>query len=156
VAPTLRSQTVSCAGLLMTMSWATFAPRSTAAPLMAERRRMVAQALTENLSESWLRTGDGSPSAWRIMRSDDPSYVIAAAIWIDGRPVRPGLRMRLRMALNSLFGSAYAPLVVTVTPVTDWETRNVVELRDAEASVSRFLLAHPDLDGSIGAVSALR
>jgi hypothetical protein len=139
----------------MTVSWAAFMPRSTAAPVMAERRRMVSKALTEGLAESWLDSADGAPTAWRIMHSDDPAYVIAAAIWIDGSPVRPGLAMRLRMALNSLFGSAYAPLVVTVTPVTNWETRNGVELRAAESSVAQFLQAHPDIDRTVGDLSAL-
>jgi exosortase A len=152
----VRSQTVACpGGLPMTVSWAAFMPRSTAAPVMAERRRMVSKALTEGLAESWLDSADGAPTAWRIMHSDDPAYVIAAAIWIDGSPVRPGLAMRLRMALNSLFGSAYAPLVVTVTPVTNWETRNGVELRAAESSVAQFLQAHPDIDRTVGDLSAL-
>jgi exosortase A len=153
--PEVRSQLVSCGDLPMRMSWAAFVPRSTAAPLMAQRRRMVARALTEGLSESWLESGSATPSAWWIMHSDDPSYVIATSIWMDGRPVRPGLSMRLRMAMNSLFGSAYAPLVMTVTPVANWETRNVVELRAAESSVSRFLLAHLDLDRTVGAASEL-
>jgi exosortase/archaeosortase family protein len=152
----VRSQLVACVGLPpMMMRWAAFAPRSTAAPVMAQRRRMVAQALTEGLSESWLEACDGTQSAWRVLRSNDPAYVIAAAVWIDGGAIRPGLTMRLRMALNSLFGSAHLPLVVTVTPVANWQTRNAAELRAAESSVSRFLLAYPELERDVGAASAL-
>jgi len=78
------------------------------------------------------------------------------AIWIDGRPVRPGLAMRLRMALNSLTGSGFAPMVVTLTPVANWGTRNARELRAAEDAVPQFLASHPGLNNTVGALSALR
>jgi hypothetical protein len=120
---------------------------------MAARRRMVAGALTEGLQENWLAPTDGSSSAWRVMTSNDPAYTIAVSVWIDGKPVRPGLVMRLRMALNSLAGSAYAPMVVTVTPVVDWGTRNGVELKAGEDALSRFLLTHPELDQTVGMLS---
>jgi exosortase A len=151
-----RRERVLCGTVPVDISWVVFSPRSTAGPVMAARRRMVAGALTEGLQEAWLASGQGGPSAWRIMKSSDPAYAIAAAIWIDGRPVRPGLMMRLRMALNSLAGSAYAPMVVTVTPVVDWETRNGLELKAAEDALSRFLLTRPELDQTVGALSAVR
>ncbi len=143
---TVRSQRVLCGAVSLDMSWEAFSPRSTAAPLMSARRKMVAGARTEGIQENWLDQSDGTFNAWRVMKSTDPAYVIATSVWIDGRPVRPGLGMRVRMALNSLIGSDYAPMVVTVTPTANWETRNVIELRAAESSVSRFLQAHPDLD----------
>jgi exosortase/archaeosortase family protein len=147
---------VLCGAVPMDITWTVLSPRSTAAPVMAARRRMVADALSEGLQEDWLEPVNGMPSPWRIMKSDDPAYATAAAIWIDGKPVRPGLAMRLRMALNSLTGSAYAPMVVTVTPVVDWETKNGQELKAAEDALPRFLLANPGLDQTIGALSALR
>ena len=73
-----------------------------------------------------------------------------------GEPVRPGLAMRMRMALNSLIGSSCAPMVVTVTPVVDWEARNGSELRAAEDALPHFLLTHPRLDGTVAALSLLR
>jgi exosortase A len=149
-----RSQLVQCGDLPMVVSWESFSPRSTAAPVMSERRRMVSRVLTEGLSEHWLEPVDGTSSAWRILHSNDPTYIISTSVWIDGNPVRPGLVMRLRMAVNSVIGSAYAPMVVTVTPVANWETGSAAELRAAEASLPRFLLAHPDLDRTIGELSA--
>ena len=100
--------------------------------------------------------GDGTFSAWRVMKSNDPAYVIATSVWIDGKPVRPGLGMRVRMALNSLIGSDYAPMVVTVTPVVDWQARNGSELKAAEDALPHFLLNHPGLDETVGALSILR
>ena len=151
----VRTQRVLCGDVRMDMSSEAFSPRSTAGPVMAERRRLVLRALTEGLSENWLDAGDGIASAWRIMSSSDPAYMTAVSIWIDGKPIRPGLKMRLRMALASLTGSGYAPMLVTVTPVVDGQTRNIAEIKAAEASLPQFLLTHPDLDRTIGALSAL-
>ena len=144
-----------CGDVPLDMSWEAFSPRSTAAPLMSARRRMVAGARTEGIQENWLDPGDGTFSAWRVMKSNDPAFVIAVSVWIDGKPVRAGLGMRLRMALNSLIGSSYAPMVLTVTPVVDWETRNGPDLKAAEDALPHFLLTHPSLNGTVGALSLL-
>jgi exosortase A len=153
--PSSGSERVLCGAVPVDITWAVFSPRTTAGPVMAARRRMVAGALTEGLQEDWLDAGNGAPSAWRIMKSSDPNYAIAAAIWIDGKPVRPGLAMRLRMALNSLVGSAYAPMVVTVTPVVNWETADGQEIKAAQDALPRFLLLNPELERTVGARSAL-
>ena len=149
----VKTQRVLCGGVAMDISWEAFSPRSTAAPVMAERRRMVLRAETEGLSENWLDPGDGAFSAWRIMRSNDPAFMIAVSVWVDGKPIRPGLTMRLRMALNSLLGSVYAPMVMTVTPAVDWDTLGVLDRKTAEASLPLFLLQRPDLDRTVGALS---
>lgn len=152
----VRSQRVLCGAVALDMSWEAFSPRSTAAPLMSARRNMVAGARTEGIQEHWLDQSDGTFNAWRVMKSNNPAYVIATSVWIDGRPARPGFGMRVRMALNSLIGSDYAPMVVTVTPVVDWQARNGSELKAAEDALPRFLLNHPGLDATVGALSILR
>jgi exosortase A len=151
--PGVHTEAMTCDGVALDMNWTMFSPRITAAPLMAERRRLVAQVLTEGLQENWLDTSDGAPSAWRVMISNDPAFVTAVAVWVDGKPVRPSLGMRVRMAMNSLFGSAYAPTIVTVTPARNWEALKLSELKDAEVGVRTFLVSHPDLDRTIGALS---
>ena len=148
-----RAQHVSCAGVPMDMKWEAFSPRSTAASVMAARRRMVIDAETEGLSERWLDPSDGSASAWRVMHSNDTGFTIAVAVWIEGKPTRPGLTMRLRMAMNSLFGSAYAPMLMTITPAVTWENLSGPDRRAAEASLTQFLREHRDLDGTVGALS---
>jgi hypothetical protein len=80
--------------------------------------------------------------------------MIAVSMWVDGRPVRPGLAMRMRMAMNSLFGSDYTPVVVTVTPAVDWDALNAIDRKTAEASLPAFLLSHPDLGRSAGTLPA--
>jgi hypothetical protein len=150
----VNTQRVVCDGVAWDLSWEAFSPRVTAGPLMAERRRLVVRAETEGLQEHWLETADDASSAWRIMMSDDPAFAIGVSIWVDGKPVRPGLAMRTRMAMNSLFGSNFAPLVVTVTPAVDWDGLNGIERKQAMGLVPAFLLQHRDLDRTIGKMSA--
>ncbi|HET6605724.1 MAG TPA: exosortase A, partial [Rhodopila sp.] len=115
--PQVRSQRLTCGSFVMDLAWEPFSPRVTAASVMAERRRLCLRAETESLQENWAQPIDGAPSTWRVMQSNDPVFATAVSVWVDGKPVRPGLHMRLRMALNSLFGGSYAPIVATLTPV---------------------------------------
>lgn len=152
----VRTQRVVCGNAAMDLAWEAFSPRVTAAPVMAERRRLCLRAQTEGLQEEWLDNPGGPPSAWRLMRSNDPVFITAVSVWIDGKPVRPGLAMRARMALNSLLGSAHAPVVMTVTPVVDWARLPPAEHQAMQASLPAFLLSHPGLAAEVGASSAVR
>jgi hypothetical protein len=60
------------------------------------------------------------------------------------------MAMRARMAMNSLFGSHFAPMVMTVTPAVDWDGLKSTEIKPALDSVSEFLLQHRDLDRTVG------
>jgi exosortase A len=151
--PHVRTQLVVCDGVAMNLSAEAFSPRTTAAPLMAERRRLVVRAATEGMRERWLETTEGARSAWRILTSNDPTFAIAVSIWVEGKPVRPGLAMRARMAMDSLLGTPFVPTLVTVTPAVDWASLNGREGREAEASLPAFLLSHRDLERQIGALS---
>jgi exosortase A len=154
--PQVRNQRIACGPYKMDLAWEPFSPHVTAAPVMAERRRLCIRAETEGLQENWARTEDGSPSPWRIMHSNEPLYETAVAVWVDGMPVRPGMRMRLRMAINSLIGGTHAPVVMTVTPVVDWDKLSRDEAQAAEQSVGDFLRLHPHLTEQVSAVSAIR
>jgi exosortase A len=154
-APRVRTQRVACGRFRMDLNWEAFSPRTTAAPVMAERRRLCLRAETEGLQESWLNVPGGPPSAWRIMRSNDPAFITAVSIWMDGKPVRPGLAMRARMALNSLLGSSHTPVVMTVTPVADWASLGA-ERNSVESTLPAFLNAHPDLTRKVSALSVVR
>lgn len=150
-----RTERVFCGGVPMDISWAAFSPRITAGPLMAERRRQIVRVQTEGLQENWLANPDGKPSAWRVMHANDPLFTIAVSLWVEGKPTRPGMAMRARMAIDSLFGSAFAPMVVTVTPAVDWKALNPAQVNAAMASLPAFLLLHPELDDNVGTLSGL-
>ncbi len=147
--PHERSQRVTCGETVLAMRWQALSPRSTAAAVMAARRRMTRAVESEGLSQAWL----GTASAWLIMQSNDPVATLGVAVWVDGKPVRPGLRMRVRMAIDSLFGSAHAPLVMTVTPVVDWRRLSLVERQAVDAGLVGFLGGHPGLDRVVGGLT---
>lgn len=153
---TLRVQRVTCGKITLNMTWEAFAARTTAATLMLERHRLCQLAETESLFKSWLPDSGDQHRAWRIMRSGEPAFSLAVAIWVDGKPTRPGLTMRLRMALNTLFGSGYEAILMTVTPAVSWQTLTPAARQQAETDITTFLLAHPDLDARVAAISAPR
>jgi exosortase A len=152
----VRGQRVTCGLLAMDMRWQAFSARSTAGAVMAGRRQMYRLVDTEGRSEAWLATPDGAPSAWRIMRSNDPFAMLAVGVWIDGKPVRPGMGMRIRMALDSLLGAAHVPLVVTVTPAIEWQRLPTAQRKMFEGELESFLLAHRELELAIGTVTGIR
>ena len=153
----VHTQRLLCDGIQMDMAWAAFSPRSTAGPLMAERRRLALTAITaEDFSQSWLDTGKTPSRAWQIMTAADPASVVGVSMWVDGQPVRPGLKMRLRMALNSLMGSDHAAVVVAITPVIETDRATPATVRAAEDSLSHFLEAHPAIDQTVAELSAIR
>ncbi|MFL5286802.1 MAG: exosortase A [Rhodopila sp.] len=152
----LKAQRVVCDGQAFDFTWQAFSPRATAGTVMAARRRLIRPVLAEDLSESWLPSNDGRASAWRVMHADDLAYALAVAVWVNGRPVRPGMGMRLRMAIDSLIGSDHTPIVMTVTPVLSWDTATRPQLLQATRDLEAFLQNHPDLDRTVGEASALR
>jgi exosortase A len=152
----VHGQRVTCGLLGMDMRWQALSARSTAGAVMAARRQMTALVDTESQSEAWLQTPDGAPSVWRIVRSNDPFGMMAVGVWIDGKPVRPGMRMRARMALDSLLGTTHAPLVVTVTPAIDWQRVPQAQWKMFDGELEKFLLAHRELETTIGTVTGVR
>ena len=152
----IRMQRIVCDGVAMDMMWQAFSPHATAGPVMAERRRMNKRVETEGLSEAWLPDPADAGRPWRIMQTDEPAFALATAIWIDGHPVRPGLTMRARMALDSLLGASHAPMVMTIIPVVDWDTLSRPAQAAAVDHLRAFLHDHPDLDTAVGAASRLK
>ncbi len=152
----VRTQRVVCDGVAMDMMWEAFSPRVTAGPVMAERRRMNKRVESESLSESWMQSPADAGRPWRIMQADDPAYALATAIWIDGRPVRPGMAMRIKMAMNSLFGTGHAPMIMTVVPAVSWDKLSLPDQKVVVDRLKGFLHDHPGLDAAVGATSALK
>jgi hypothetical protein len=132
-----------------------FSPRSTAAPINAERRRLTRPKEADDVSEVPLttRTGGALPP-WRLIRANEPAYVAVAGLWVDGKPATPGMTMRLGMARTSVFGGADAPVVVAITPVADWAKIDMRKKQDLEHRLSDLLEAHPEIGGQIQALAA--
>jgi exosortase len=153
----LSSQQVACGPALFNLKVEVFSPRTTAGPVMAERRRLTRMPDAEDVAEDWLVRADGdSPHVWRILRASQPAMAMAAGIWIGGEPAQVGLTTRLHMALTSLTGSRFAPVLVTVAPAVDWSRLSPLERLRAEKNLSEFLLSHPELAAQVKAMAAVR
>lgn len=132
-------QRVVCGDLTLELRVERLSPRSTAAPLLAARRRLTR---IESSDEAMIATvrGAGDPAPqWRLVQVAEPAFAVASAIWVDGQPAGAGLAMRLRMAWHSLAGGGQPPVVIAVTPVIDWETADVPAQRAVIARLAAFL-----------------
>ncbi len=147
-------QHVKCGGTEMIVQIEVFSPRSTAAPINAERRRLTRPKEADDVSEVPLTTSDGAAlPPWRLIRANEPAYVAVAGLWIDGKPATPGMSVRLGMARTSVFGGAEAPVVVTITPVADWAKIDMRQKQELEHQIAELLAAHPEIGGQIQALA---
>jgi exosortase A len=137
------SQRMNCGGNVMAVQVEVFSPRSTAAPINAERRRLTRPPDSEDMTDNALPAEGGEGlEAWRILRTAQPAFVSAVGLWVNGAPARPGLAMRLKMAETSLTGTSLAPVIVTVTPVVDWSRVNPKDLQNLEYRLADWLRGH--------------
>ena len=130
-------QRVTCDDLPLVLRIVVFSPRSTAEPVLDERRRLDGG----NGAQEAIRTQvtcAGAPSPlWTVTDIQDPPFAAATALWVGGAPAALGLRTRLRMAWTSLAGGAIAPVLIGVMPEVDWTAidpaarRRVVERLEA-------------------------
>jgi len=148
-------QRIDCGGTAMNVQIEVFSPRSTAAPINAERRRLTRTVDADDISETPVLTQAGDPRAgWRFIRGNDPAFVVAAGLWIGGQPTTPGLAMRLHMARTSVTGEPYAPVVLVITPLADWAHVDHRHRRELEQQMSALLDAHPEIDDRVRAMAA--
>ncbi len=148
------AQRVDCGGILLDVQVEVFSRRSTAAPVNAERRRLTRAPDAEDVAENALFPNEtGAARAWRITSSTEPSMVAASALWVDGVPAMPGLPMRLGMARTSVFGGAFAPVLVTIVPVANWHEIGQREKRILHDSIARFVLESANLDEQVRAIA---
>ncbi len=147
-------QRITCAdGGVYDLHIVAFSPRSTAGPVMAERRRLSRPLWVEETRESWMEL---EPHVWRLLVGTEEPLAMALGLWIDGAPSMAGLPVRARMAWNSLTGGHFAPIVVSVTPVVEWAHMKFAVRHKVEADLTAFLGAHPELANQIQALSVGR
>lgn len=151
----LNTVRLSCGSMSYDLRVEVFSRRTTAGPVMAERRRLTRIPDAEDQTEDWLMAGAGDTDrVWRIVRAQKPLQALAVGLWIDGEPARPSLPMRLRLAWTSLTGAKLAPVLMTVTPVVDWAALAPEERRRADAALTEFLVSRSDLDETVRAIAA--
>ncbi len=147
-------QRVTCGAIVMNVQVEVFSPRSTAGPVNAERRRLTRLPDAEDLTESPLMTRAGGPlPGWRFITADEPAFVTAVGLWIDGKPTTPGVAMRLQMARTSVTGGSLAPVLVIITPVANWKALDARQRDNLGRQIAALLETHPEIGDQILALA---
>jgi exosortase A len=152
--PPVPAQNISkrfiCAGWSMTVTMQALPPRSTPDSLARERRRITGELAAEEAIVSRLPTLRADNGTWLLVRTTGPARAVAVASWIDGAPTQDGIAGRIRQARNSLFGSAYAPVLITAA--IDYPTRaTAAEQQRTAAMLSAYVDAQANLTSDVAA-----
>ena len=110
-APVIRRQVAQCGALSVVMTTQAFPVRARADAIGRERRARTGEDTAEDVSTRRLPGAD----PWISIATADPHQLSAVSTWIDGAPATGGLGGRIRQARNSVLGSPYAPLLITLT-----------------------------------------
>jgi exosortase A len=149
-APGTAAQQFNCLPGRLTVTVQAFPPRSNPARVITAERLATGEigGGDEPLVSSLTVPGI-EPGTWRFVVSSDPARVTAAALWVDGKPAVGGLAGRIAMARNSLAGSAYAPMLLSVS--TQFPHPQVLgnEQQQAAGLIRAFLISQPKLSDQI-------
>jgi exosortase A len=132
-----------------------FSPRSTAARLVGEQRRLTGVFESEDVEVHALSVPGSPQGAWRLMEVEKSRHVAATSLWIDGQPAQVGLAARARQAWRSVFGAPYRPVLMVITADSDILSNDVVGRRQAAARIASFLRAQPALPELVSRLSGV-
>ncbi len=153
--PVLPAQRVttalSCAGQRLAVTVEAFPRRSTASNLVRERRRVTGELSAEEAMVAALPTLQGTGD-WSLVHTAGPSRTVAVASWTGGAPARDGMAGRIRQARHSLFGTAFAPILITAM-IEASKRLNPAEQQRADALLRSFVDAQANLTARVAAVA---
>jgi exosortase A len=143
-------QQFACAAGQLTVTVQAFPPRSNPARvIMAERVATGEIGGGDEPVVSSLTVPGIEPSSWRLVLASDPRRLTAAALWIDGKPATGGFAERIAMARNSLGGSAYAPMLVSIAMQLPSPQGTESGVQQAQRLIAAFLTAQPKFSDQI-------
>ena len=143
---------VRCSGGVLTVTLVALPLHAPPDRLQRERARLTTAVGAEDTSSSPLRGVDPGNGQWSMFESREPDLVVAAAVWVGGRPAQGGLAGRITLARDSLLQATHVPLLITVAAdapprMTEEERRRAREL------VQRFVAAQSGLTESVAAAT---
>ncbi len=147
-------QRVTCGETTMDVLVEAFSPRSTAGPINAERRRLTRIPDADDITEVPMTTTSGAIlRPWRLVRSNQPSFIAAVGVWINGEPATPGLGTRLELARTSVTGGSHAPILIAITPAVDWSKIDMRLKQQLENQLVAVLSAHPEISDHLRSIA---
>jgi exosortase A len=129
-----------------------FPPRARPTAIISELRELSGGPDGETTTVIYLPTPEGERT-WRIQELSSPANTIATSLWIDGRPAQVTFDMRMHRAWQSVVGSDYAPIAVSLTPELDWSKPSVALRARARDLIALFVQTYPTLPDQITRLS---
>jgi exosortase A len=149
-APGVAVQQFVCAAGQLTVTVQAFPPRSNPARVITAERVATGEIGSgDEPVVSSLTVPGIQPATWRLVLASDPQRLTAAALWIDGKPAIGGLAGRIAMARNSLGGSAYAPMLVSIGMRFPYPQVTEGDVQQAQRLIAAFLAAQPNFSDQI-------
>ena len=145
---------IPCNDRSLTVTIAVLPRRSPPDWLQRERARLTVLPDAEDTGTSVLRTADPANGQWTLVESKSPDRYVGVAAWVGGTPARGGLAGRLQQARDSMLGSPYAPMLMTVMPDVPPRMTSADRLRSQEL-IRQFVDSQHGLTGLITAAAQL-
>ena len=134
----------------LTVTVQAFPPRSNPARVITAQRHATSEMEGgDETVVSNLQVPGIEPDNWRLVLTTEPPRVTVAALWIDGKPATGGLAGRLAMARDSLVGSAYAPILVSVSMQFPHPQLSSSDQQYGQRMIRAFLAAQGGFSGQI-------
>jgi exosortase A len=142
---------IDCGDGPVTLFIEVFSPRSIAARLVAEERRMTGGLQGDDVETHPLMVPNSPAGAWRLMEMFKSEQVAATSLWIDGEPAQLGLGTRARQAWRSVTGAQYSPVLLVVTA----SGPDMIARQQAATRITGFLQSQPMLTDLIRRLSGV-
>lgn len=151
-APTME-QVLSCGPIELHVSVHVFPPRVNPNRIAAVTRGFTGEDNASDTESDSIVLPGGTPERWRLTVTEDPGWVAATALWLDGTPRGFGLRDRAVQAEHSIRGATSAPVVVAVAYRSGQERVPMRERALADKLIRAFVAAQTELSPQIVALS---
>jgi exosortase A len=143
---------LKCGKAAFTLRLEVFPPRTPPSRIISEVRELSGESGDIVNAVVYVSTPEGSQT-WRVLELTAPASTVATSLWIDGRPSDLSFNMRMHRAWASVFGSAYAPVAITLTPDLDWTTPSVALRYRARDLITLFVQTYNSLPDQITRLS---
>ncbi len=151
--PDARAFSIECRSGAYRVATFAYSARSTSRAMVADRRRLTRELGAEDVAATSLDIG-GASGDWTLVQTTEPDGVTAYASWVNGKPAEGGLRGRFLQARESLLGSTYQPVLITVAAV-DPGRLGSAQRRDALAQIRALVAAQSGLNDRVEQISRI-
>lgn len=146
----------NCGGFPVQVQTVTLPRRATSEVVFAAERALIDKGGEDGVSVSWLRPAANGTRTWRLVQSPNLGFITAAGLWVDGKPTQLSLALRLHLALTSIIGTHFAPVLVTVTPEENLAKLGQEQRRRVLDRLVRLVEAWPNVNRKVRLIATGR